>query len=119
MNPSDLPQAWRERAKGFRKHGISEAADTLEVCAAELEEEWWLWQTEPLSLQEAADTSGFSYSAIQKMVANEELENVGEKGSPRVRRGDLPKKASKQKPKLEADGPDLAGELLLSRLGVR
>ena len=54
----------------------------------------------------------------QSRVFDSSLQNVGEKGSPRVRRGDLPKKATRPKPKLESDGPDIAGKLLLSKLGV-
>jgi hypothetical protein len=52
------------------------------------------------------------------MVSNGELTNVGEKGSPRVRRRDLPKKPTRQQPELEEDGPDLAGEVLLAKIGV-
>lgn len=118
MNPSDLPNEWRSEAEHLRKLGAEEAASTLEYCANVLEHDWRLWQTEPLTLQEASEASGFSYSALQKMVSSGELLNVGGKGSPRVQRGDLPKKATRPRPKLESDGPDLAGELLRSKLGV-
>ena len=118
MNPNDLPAQWRSEAEHLRVLGAAHQAKAIEWCAGELEQAQREWELEELTLQEAADASGFSYSAIQKMVANEELPNVGGKGSPRVRRGDLPKKPSKREPGLESDGPDLAGELLLSRMGV-
>jgi hypothetical protein len=118
MNPHDLPNAWRTRAKEMRELGADAQACTLEYCAGELEQAQREWGLQELTLQEAAEACGFSYSTLQKMVASEDLPNVGEKGSPRVRRGDLPRKATKQDPLSDADGPDLAGELLLSKLGV-
>jgi hypothetical protein len=45
-----------------------------------------------LTLEEAARESGYSYSSLQKKVASGGLTNVGTKGSPRVRRGELPRK---------------------------
>lgn len=47
---------------------------------------------EALTLEAAERESGYGYSALQKMVADGRLENVGVKGRPRVRRCDLPKK---------------------------
>ena len=106
MNPQDLPQAWRSEAGHLRELGAEAQARALEWCAEELEQAQREEQLEELTLQEAADASGFSYSAIQKMVSNGELTNVGEKGSPRIRRGDLPRKPTKQQPELEEDGPE-------------
>ena len=73
-----------------------EAALTTETLAA-------------LTLEQAAEESGYSYSSLQKRVASGDLENVGAKGSPRVRRGDLPKKGGTKK------GNELADRVLFRR----
>jgi len=118
VNPQNLPGRWRSEADGFRKLGANGQALTLELCASELEQAQREWTLQELTLEEAAAESGLSYSAIQKKLAAGKLPNAGKKGSPRVRRGDLPKKPSNREPRLESDGPDLAGELLASKLGV-
>jgi hypothetical protein len=49
-------------------------------------------ELEALTLDQAAAESGYTYSALEKMMRRGELQNVGKKGAPRVRRGDLPRK---------------------------
>ena len=67
------------------------------------------------TLEQAAVESGYSYSALQKMVADGELMNVGKKGAPRIRRGDLPKKAARPRRPVASptspSPPALAGRL--------
>jgi hypothetical protein len=108
--PSSLPELWRREAIVLRRRGAAGQADALESCAAELV----AWQHErafeSLTLEQAEQESGYSYSALEKMVRRGELENVGEKGRPRVRRGDLPRKAVRS-----AKGQDLAGSVLEGR----
>jgi hypothetical protein len=103
-----LPELWREEAIVLRKRGAAGQAEVLESCAAELEA--WKHQRalEALTLDEAERESGYTYSALEKMVRRGELENVGAKGRPRVRRGDLPRKA-------RHEAPDLAGPVLEGR----
>ena len=83
---------------------------TLLSVADEIEERALAHALEELTLRDAAEESGYSYSAIQKMVANGELSNLGDKGSPRVRRGDLPRKPIA--PPTQSGEPDLAGMIL-------
>lgn len=103
-----LPAQWRREAALLRRRGAAAQAETLESCAVELEA--WEHQRalETLTLEEAEHESGYSYSALEKMVRRGELENVGEKGRPRVRRGDLPRK-------VRHEAPDLAGPVLDGR----
>jgi len=107
-----LPELWRHEAAVLRRRGAAGQAEALESCAAELE----AWESqralEALTLEEAERESGYSYSAIEKMVRRGEIENVGEKGRPRVRRGDLPRKARREL-------PDLAGPVLDGRSRLR
>ena len=105
-----LPELWRQEAAVLRRRGAEGQAAALESCAKELE----AWEAkhalEALSLEEAERESGYTYSALEKMVRRGELANVGAKGRPRVRRGDLPRKARGR----EAS-PDLAGSVLDGR----
>jgi hypothetical protein len=82
----------------------------LEECARQLSAALEAHALEALTLDEAAKESSYSYSAIQKMVAHGELTNVGKKGSPRVLRGELPKKAQ------ASPSTGLADSILLRRV---
>lgn len=108
MEGLPLPARWRQEAAVLRRRGAAGQAEALESCAEELEA--WERQRalEGLTLEEAERESGYTYSALEKMVRRGELENVGEKGRPRVRRGDLPRKARRER-------PDLAGAVLEAR----
>lgn len=68
-----------------------------------------------LTLTEAAEYSGLSYSTIQRKIASGKLRNVGEKNRPRIYRGDLPKR-SEPVPTTETGEPDLAEMILRSRM---
>ena len=99
----------------LRRRGAPQQADALESCADELEAALRQHEQEALTLQEASEESGYSYSALQKMVATGKLARVGNKHTPRVRRRDLPRKA-RQHLSDQLDGePDLAARILASR----
>ena len=84
---------------------------TLLSVADEIEERARAHALEELTLRDAVEESGYSYSAIQKMVASGELSNLGDKGNPRVRRGDLPRKPIAPPTTLSGE-PDLAEMIL-------
>ena len=107
-----LATSWRGQAAALRRYGADAQAAVLEQCAEDLETTLRETQVESLTLEAAASESGYSYSALQKKVASGELSNVGSKNCPRVRRGDLPRKAGRL-PRKPSDGePDLAGKVL-------
>ena len=107
-----LAAQWREEAETLRRRGATAQAVVLESCADELVIVLRERDLEALSLQGASEESGYSYSALQKMVADGKLPNVGDKNRPRVRRGDLPRKAGRlNKPTHEGE-PDLVGQIL-------
>ena len=107
-----LVSQWRHDADTLRKRGAEVQAVALESCAAELEEAYREHALEALTLTEATQESGYSYSALQKKVASGELSNVGTKNGPRVRRGDLPRKAGRL-PRGPSDSePDLVGTIV-------
>ena len=113
MSPRDLPEAWREKATELRRFGAEDQATTLEYCADDLDETWRIWQTEPLTLDEAVEESGYSYSSLEKRVRSGRIPNIGEPGAPRVRRQDLPRKTPTRCFELETGEPDLAEEILV------
>ncbi len=107
-----LASQWRDEADTLRRRGAEVQAVALESCADDLEAAHREQALEALTLNEASQESGYSYSALQKKVASGELPNMGTKNCPRVRRGDLPRKAG-QLPREPSDGePDLAGKVL-------
>ncbi len=112
MISADLASEWRQKAKEFHRFGADEQAVTLECCADDLEEAWRVWQTEPLTLEEAAEESGYSYSSLQKRVALGEIPNIGKPGAPRVQRQHLPRKTPTRRFELESGEPDLAEMIL-------
>ena len=105
-----LTTRWRTEAETLHRRGADEQAHVLESCAVELEEQGRAFSLEALTLEQAVAESGFSYSAVQKMVSNGTIPNVGKKGAPRVRRGDLPKKLARGEHR--QGEPDLAGLVL-------
>ncbi len=109
---SRLRMRWHSEAEILRRRGAEKQAAVLKQCACELEQERRLVALEELTLEQAVEESGYSYSALQKMVREGTIPNAGKKCVPRVRRCDLPKKpgGSNQPTKGE---PDLA-ELVLA-----
>ena len=98
-----LARRWRDEADTLRRRGATAQAVVLESCAEELETVLRERDLEALNLRGASEESGYSYSALQKMVAEGKLPNMGDKNRPRVRRGDLPRKAG-QLPRRPSDG---------------
>jgi hypothetical protein len=109
---SRLAARWREEAEMLHRRGADEQAVVLKSCANELEEEARFYSLETLTLGQAAEESGYSYSALEKMVRSGRIPNAHLPGQPRIRRGDLPKKpGSSHEPR--GSEPDLA-ELVLA-----
>ncbi len=107
-----LAAQWREDAETLRRRGATAQAVLLESCADELATVLRERDLEALTIQQASEESGYSYSALQKMVAKGELANVGDKHRPRVRRGDIPHKIQKRRLQALDGEPDLAGTIL-------
>ena len=103
----------RAEGAGLRHRGLSELADVLDSVATDHEKVLDAWHTEELTLHQAAEESGFKYTTLQQM----KTVHVGTPGSPRIRRCDLPSKPRRSRPKATEGSPDLAGEILASKLG--
>ena len=102
----------RTEVAQLRHRGLAELADVLESVANDHEQVLNDWHTEELTLRQAAEESGYSYSALQQM----KTINVGTTGSPRIMRCDMPLKPRRSGPQLANGQPDLANEILTSKL---
>ena len=91
MTPKELAASWRADAETFARYA-SPLSDVCRRHADELDAALRSLQDEALSLAEAASESGYSSDRLRHLVAAGALPNAGEKGRPRVRRGDLPTK---------------------------
>lgn len=75
---------------------------------------------EAMTLEEAAAESGYAYDTIQRQVASGELGNAGEKGSPRVLRRDLPRRAPRTRPRhLRLEGEGMVEDMVTRALTAR
>ena len=105
----ELAEGWRAEALVLRRRGATAQAEALESCVADHERVLGDWHTEELTLRQASEESGFSYSRLQQM---KHLQ-AGTSGSPRIRRCDLPYKPRRSSPQV---APDIAEEILTAQL---
>ena len=113
----ELAEGWRAEASQSRHRGDEVGARRTESFASDLEQTLQEWHTESLTLHQAAEESGFSPNTLQQSVASGKIPNAGQHGRPRIRRGDLPYKLRRSGPKAVEGQPDLADEILRSKLG--
>jgi hypothetical protein len=86
-------ERWRGWVDDLRGVHLDERlASFLAARIAEVEEALAADENAILTLREAAAFSGYHYDHIRWLVREGRLENVGEKGSPRVRKRDLPRR---------------------------
>ena len=85
-----LVSRWREEADLLRGYGAEEAAAAAEKHAREVVEAVKQAEDEELTLAESEIASGYSKRRLSELIADGTIPNVGAKGRPRLRRGDLP-----------------------------
>lgn len=112
-----LATKWREDANLLRRRGAPRQAEALESAADDLQQRLREWATEPLTVAEAAQESGYSERRLRELLSEGRLANAGRSGAPRIRRQDLPAKPGSSGPTLKvADGGmSLAEEALEKR----
>lgn len=123
MSPTELPGTWREAAANLRRFGAEPQARTLETCADELHEALRSTRDEVLSLQRAAEESGYSAEHLGRLVRVGKLPNAGRPSKPLIRRSQLPIKPGSVRG-AEAGSPDsLSGglfrDIIHSKTGAR
>jgi hypothetical protein len=91
--PHQLPPVWRAKADVLRKHGAPGQATAVEALAEELDQVLRSELDVVLTLTDAAGESGYSAEHLGREVRQGRISNAGRQGAPRIRRGDLPRKA--------------------------
>jgi hypothetical protein len=92
MTPADYPSAWRARAAELERYAPA-AAEAFRAAAGELEQALREQADELLTLSEASEASGYSTRRLRELLHDGVVPQAGRKNAPRLRRGDLPKKA--------------------------
>lgn len=91
-----VTRAWREEAQRIRhRYTDDRLARLCEVHAEELELALAREAGREITLDEAAQISGFSKAHLRRLMDGGVIPNVGGPGAPRVRVGDLPIKAGR------------------------
>ena len=99
-----LTAAMRAEATRFAELGaLVDGAKVLTAWAVRVEQAVRDDAAEALTLDQAAQEAGVSYTTMQRRVARGAIPNIGRPGAPRVRRCDLPGRPA---------GPDLVGAVL-------
>lgn len=92
MTLSELASHWSEEADSLERWGDIRGAKVLRQCAADLDVAVRAHDNEALTIAQAVEASGYSADHLRALVASGEIPNAGRKGSPRIRRRDLPVK---------------------------
>ena len=95
-----LEREWRATAETLKAHGAKSQAKLVHHLSDRLLEAACRSKEEVLTLAEAAAESSYTIAHLGRLIAEREIPNAGKKGSPRLRRSDLPRK-----PKLAAVTP--------------
>ena len=92
---AQLASAWRERAEELRSLAAEGQARAFERAAQDLADALAREREAVLTLEQAAQESGYSADHLRHLVAEGTVPNAGRHGAPRVRRGDLPTRPGK------------------------
>ena len=94
----DLADRWSAEATSLERWGDDRGAAILRRCATELNAASRAHDDEELTITVASAVSGYSCDHLRALVASGEIPNAGRKGSPRIRRKDVPRKPSANRP---------------------
>ena len=94
MTRTEFISKWAQRAEELGRLSASvDGRRLISEFLAELERLFREEESEMLTLEQAAEYSGYSADHIARSIRHGSIENAGERGRPRVRRGDLPRKS--------------------------
>ena len=110
-----LADEFRAEAAVLRAWGSISAAEAAETAASRIEAAMREWERQVLSVADAAIESGYSVAHLRRLVHEGRLRNVGEDRRLKIRRSELPRKASGEPHKLTQGEPDLAAQVLRAR----
>ena len=90
---AELRERWNARRAVYVEGGAAvDGVKLADLVLAELDALDATIHTESVTLKEASLIGGYSADHLQRLVASGQLENVGRKGKPRLRRCDVPRK---------------------------
>lgn len=93
MTRDELFHIWRSKQAEWARLGMTASAATLvDAILEDVESVFRGEANAALTLSEAAKQSGYSVDHLSRMVRTGALENVGRRGAPRIRAGDLPRR---------------------------
>jgi hypothetical protein len=104
MTPAELAERWRHDAELLDRYGDDQLATVCRTHADDLQAALQSVADDTLDLASAAQESGYSPDRLRHLVAEGEIPNAGRKGSPRIRRGDLPVKKRRAVGRFDAAG---------------
>lgn len=116
--PADLPDRWRDRAEELERYAPP-AAEAFRDAAGELAAALAARDDEVLTLQEAADESGYSVRRLRELIADGTIPQAGRKHAPRIRRGYLPRRPGAERTTAGGGGYDPSDDAaeLAGRIG--
>ena len=95
MTRAELVCRWSQRAEELGRLSANvDGRRLISEFLADLERLFREEESDILTLAEAARYSGYSVDHLGRSLRRGSIENVGQLGRPRVRRGDLPRKSS-------------------------
>ena len=95
-NPNELPAFWQARTTDLLPYNAGATA-VAEAFALHLERALQAYANETLNLRQSAEESNFHEDHLGKLVREGKIPNAGRPYAPRIRRADLPKKASRNR----------------------
>jgi hypothetical protein len=111
VTPADLAAAWRCRAAELERFAPA-AAVAFRDAADELAESLRAQADAELTLEQAAQASGYSPRRLRELLASGAIPNAGARGRPRIRRADLPRRARPANTNGDYDASEDARRLL-------
>jgi hypothetical protein len=96
MSPDDFAAKWIAEADAMRRRGVlADGASLLEEVLRDFEAVTKGHGDQLLTLIEAGRESGYSAEYLRALIRQGRLANAGRPHAPRIRRRDLPRKASR------------------------
>jgi len=112
---ADLVEKWERDASVMEDYADARGAAVCRLHVAELREAVRAWHEEVLTLAQAALESGYTEDHLRHLVSDGEIANAGRKGSPRIRRRELPIKKKRQR--AAGPSPEKAAAVILGHGG--
>jgi len=95
VSPEDFLTKWVGEASAMRSRGaLVNGAALLEEVLHDFDAATSDYQAQPLTLGNAARESGYSADYLGRLVREGRIPNAGRPNAPKIRRSDLPRKAS-------------------------